>query len=86
MMSCVLFIVGLFVSNSYSYLPAQVAPHAFGAGLLHSRVRIFVPTPHVTEHAQNAVQAPQLPLTEGRRIKYMKKENFSNPSKYLSFQ
>jgi len=45
--------------------PAQVAPQAFGAGLLHSRVRIFVPTPQVTEHAQKAVQAPQLPLTIG---------------------
>jgi len=45
--------------------PAQVAPHAFGAGLLHSRVRIFVPTPQVTEHAQKAVQAPQLPFTIG---------------------
>lgn len=37
-------------------------------GLLHSRVLVFRPLPHVKEHRVYELHCPQLPLTEQREM------------------
>ena len=49
--------------------PTQAAPPLDGAGLLQTRVRDWVPLAQGLVQADQADQAPQLPLTE-------KKDNF----------
>ena len=44
-------------------LPTHSAPPSAGEGLLHERVRAWVPTPQETEHDPELVQADQPPST-----------------------
>jgi len=48
--------------------PGQVFPPLAGFGLLHFRVFVIVPNPHVTLHVENRVQGPQLPSTKKVRV------------------
>jgi len=46
--------------------PAHVFPQALGAGLLHTRTRVWVRRPpHAVVHSPHAPYAPQFPLTIG---------------------
>lgn len=45
--------------------PAHVEPLPWGDGLVHVRLRVWVPGPHVTEHAPQLPQVAQPPFTAG---------------------
>ena len=47
--------------------PTQSLPPCAGAGLLHSRVRVRYPLPHITLHFPNT-QDPQPPFTVNANI------------------
>jgi len=46
---------------------SQYLPSPCGRGLSHARVRVMLPSPHVTPHAPQAPHAPQEPSTD---VKY----------------
>lgn len=48
--------------------PGQVFPPLAGFGLLHFRVFVIVPNPHVTLHVENRVHGPQLPSTKNKKV------------------
>ena len=48
-------------------VPGQDLPPCAGAGLLHWRVRVFVPSSHVTLQSLQVGHAPQLPFTGGTK-------------------
>lgn len=56
---------GLFPAQGAFWMaaPAQSVPFPDLGGLLHSRVRVWVPLPQVAEQAEKALHWPQLPFT-----------------------
>ena len=48
--------------------PVQTVPPFDGLGLLHCRVLVIVPPPHVTPQEVQLDQPPQLPLTMNKYI------------------
>ena len=48
--------------------PEQFLPPNIGLGSLHSRIRIFSPFPHDTEHLPKPFHCPQLPSTEIKSV------------------
>ena len=67
-----------------SRLPSQSLPSYCGVGLLHACVRVWVPSPQVSEHSPYSVQSPQPPLTEKvNKIAYYLLIYILSPDRYL---